>query len=624
MSSKYNNLKKRLTKKILDINFDGRFLSVYLMIAVIFLYLISGLFELQLVSGRKNLLAATRTSQSTELIIPPRGLIYDSNDQILAYNAPSYSLYIEKSLLQVDKEREVITKLAESFGREPNDLLDTYRSQAYSAGNTENDIKIITGIDSDSYFKGLGIVSSLKGVRLESENLRTYRDAPYFSNILGYIGKPNELDLVDGVYTISKVGKDGVEKVYDEYLRGKAGKEVLQKKYLEGTETTFIQEVAKSGDNVHLTIDGQWQKKLSEIMQERLEVLGAFASAGVVMDSNTGEIKAMVSLPNYDNNLFVDAIKNEQYTSLLSDPRSPLINRPIALQLPSGSIYKIVGASAALEERVITSGTVINSEGCMKLSAGVEFCEADKKVLGDLTVVSALSKSSNLFFCKVAMRMNSQADGIDTILTYARDYGLGQKTGVDLLGEQIGSLPSPELKKKLFNENWYVGDDCNSIIGQGLLTVTPLQMTVAVSAVNNGGNILKPQVLSKIVDQEGNVVKEMTPETVRKVAVSETNLETIKQGMRSAAEEGSASLLKGLPGDIIMKTGSADAAELINGKLYEGAHSWVTGCFNDNGNDYCFVFMQQWGGRGFQTVPIVKKFVNCVQQDFASKCQDIN
>lgn len=624
MLSKYKKLKQIFLERFSDINFDGRFLSVYLLIFIIFAYLFSGLFELQLVSGRQNLLAATRTSQSTELIIPPRGLIYDSNDQILAYNAPSYTLYVEKSSLPVDKEREVITELAEVFGREPDDLLDTYRSQAYFPGNTDSDIKILSGINSDSYFKGLGKVASMKGVRLESENLRTYRDASYFSNIVGYIGKPNEQDLVDGVYSISKVGKDGVEKVYDDYLRGKAGKEVLQKQYLEGTETTFIQEVAESGDNIHLTIDGQWQKKLSEIMQERLEVLGAFASAGVVMDSNTGEIKAMVSLPNYDNNLFVDAIKTEQYKRLLSDPRSPLINRPIALQLPSGSIYKIVGASAALEEGVITSGTVINSEGCMKLSAGVEFCEADKKVLGDLTVVSALSKSSNLFFCKVAMRMNTQTEGIETILTYARDYGLGQKTGVDLLGEQVGSLPSPELKKKLFNENWYVGDDCNSMIGQGLLTVTPLQMTVAVSAVNNGGRILRPQVLSKIVDQEGNIVKEMMPEIVRKVGVSETNLDTIKAGMRSAAEEGSASLLKGLPGDIIMKTGSADASELINGKLYEGAHSWVTGCFNNDGNDYCFVFMQQWGGRGFQTVPIVKKFVNCVQQDFASKCQDIN
>lgn len=624
MLLKYKSLKKRLKKWILTINFDGRFLSVNILISIVFLYLFSGLFELQLVSGRQNLLAATRTSQSTELIIPPRGLIYDSNEQLLAYNAPSYTLYVEKDSLPVENEREVITTLAKAFSREPDDLLDTYRSQAYSPGNTENNIKILSGINSDSYFRGLGKVAAMKGVRLESENLRTYRDAQYFSNIIGYIGKPNEQDLVDGVYTISKIGKDGVEKVYDEYLRGKAGKEVLQKQYLEGTETKFIQEVEEPGDNIYLTIDGEWQRKLSEIMQERLEELGAFASAGVVMDSNTGEIKAMVSLPNYDNNLFVDAIKNEQYTRLLSDPRSPLINRPIALQLPSGSIYKIVGASAALEEGVITSGTIINSEGCMKLSAGVEFCEADKKVLGDLTVVSALSKSSNLFFCKVAMRMNTQTEGINTILTYARDYGLGQKTGIDLLGEQIGSLPSPELKKKLFNENWYVGDDCNSMIGQGLLTVTPLQMTVAVSAVNNGGSIFKPQVLSKIIDQEGNVVKQMTPQVVRKVAVSKATLETIKLGMRSAAEEGSASLLKDLPGDIIIKTGSADASELINGKLYEGAHSWVTGCFNNNGKDYCFVFMQQWGGRGFQTVPIVKKFINCVQQDFVSKCQDVN
>jgi penicillin-binding protein 2 len=463
----------------------------------------------------------------------------------------------------------------------------------------------------------------LLGITIQNDTQRRYSDPEYFSHIIGYIGKPTEDELSDEVFTVSKVGKLGVEKVFDDYLRGKVGKKIEQKQYLEDIESTFISENKVDGDNLHITIDSRWQKKLSDIMEESLEQVEGFASAGIIMDSNNGEIKAMVGIPGYDNNLFSDGIKNEQYQKFLNDDKTPLLNRPIALQLPSGSIFKVVGASAGLESGVINRNTIIRSEGCLELSAGIVFCEADKKVLGNLNVVQALSQSSNLFFCKVAMSLNRDADGIYTTLKYAEDYGLGSKTGIDLFGEQVGTLPSPELKKKLFNENWYLGDDCNSMIGQGLLTVTPIQMIVMASAINNGGEVLKPHVLDKVVSQENEIVKESQKEVTRKVNVSEDNLNIIKDGMRSAAKEGSGSILRDLDADIIIKTGSADASEVINGKVYSGAHSWIMGCFNHQGIDYCFVVIQQWAGRGYQTVPIIKKFINCVQKDFSPNCEQI-
>ncbi len=624
MELKYKKLKNKISDFISQISLESRSLSVFVLMLAIFAYLLSGLVRLQIVLGRENLLAATRTSQSTELVLPARGLILDSTGQILAYNSARYTVYVEKDKLEVDREREVLTEIANAFKASPEELIDVYRKAVYANKPSESEIKIMQGIDSATYFAGLEKVSDIEGVRLKNESIRVYKDPEYFSNIVGYIGKPEKSELGENIYTISNIGKSGIEKVYESHLQGKAGKKVLQSEYMQDIVSSYTQENEEPGDNIVLSIDGQWQKKITDIMEESLTTVEAFASAGIVMNSDTGEVKAMVSLPNFDNNLFINAIKNEQYESLLSDPRSPLINRPIALQLPSGSIYKIVGASALLEEGILGQGDIIRSEGCIKLSAGVEFCEADRKVLGDLNVVSALSKSSNLFFCKAAMRLNEQAEGINTLTKYAKEYGLGQRTGIDLLGEQEGSLPSPELKRALFNEGWYVGDDCNSIIGQGLLTVTPIQMVVAVSAIHNGGKVLKPSLMKEIVNQEGIVVQKNELKVLRALNVSQENLETIKEGMRSAAEEGSANILKGMAGDILIKTGSADAAEVINGKLYEGAHSWVMGCFNNDGSNYCFVFMQQWGGRGFQTVPIVKKFINCVQKDFESKCQDIN
>ena len=578
---------------------------------------------MQFLQGRQNLLAATRTSQNVSLVLPQRGVIYDASGNILAYNAPTYSIYANKTLIGVENERDTFGILAELVDYDIEVLLDVYRTELYSIPEEDKLIRVLSGINSDTYFKLVENVDELNGFTIQNDTQRRYSDPEYFSHIIGYIGKPSQDELSNEVYTVSRVGKLGVEKVYDEYLRGKVGKKIEQKQYLEDIDSTYISENKSDGDNLHLTIDSRWQKKLSDIMEESLQQVEGFASAGIIMDSNTGEIRAMVGIPGYDNNLFSDGIKNEQYQKFLEDDKTPLLNRPIALQLPSGSIFKVIGASAALESGVINKNTIISSEGCLELSAGIVFCEADKKVLGNLNVVQALSQSSNLFFCKVAMNLNRDADGIYTTLKYAEDYGLGSKTGIDLFGEQIGTLPSPELKKKLFNENWFLGDDCNSMIGQGLLTVTPIQMAVVVSAINNGGEILKPHVLDKVVSQESKVIKVSQKEVLRKVNVSENNLNTIKEGMKLAAKEGSGSILRDLDADIIIKTGSADASEMINGKVYSGAHSWIMGCFDHQGAENCFVVIQQWAGRGYQTVPIIKKFINCVQKDFTPNCEKI-
>lgn len=607
----------------IDSERDYSFIIVYLSIFFVFFFLISGLLQMQFFQGRQNLLAATRTSQNVSLVLPQRGVIYDSNGDVLAYNAPTYSVYADKSIIDVESEREMFSRLANVTDYDVEVLLDVYRSELYGNESQDGLIRILSGINSDMYFRLVDEAEKLSGFSIQNDTQRRYSDPEYFSHVIGYIGKPSESELSEEVFTVSKVGKQGVEKVYDEYLRGKVGKQIEQRQYLENIESTFLSENKIDGHNIHLTIDSQWQKKLTDIMETSLEDVKGFASAGVIMNSDTGEIKSIVGIPGYDNNLFSDGIKNEQYQKFLEDDKTPLLNRPIALQLPSGSIFKVIGASAGLESGVINKNTIIKSEGCLELSSGIVFCEADKKVLGNLNVVQALSQSSNLFFCKVAMSLNREADGINTTLKYAQDFGLGSKTGIDLYGEQVGSLPSPELKKKLFNENWYLGDDCNSMIGQGLLTVTPIQMAVVASAISNGGEILKPHVLGKVVSQDNELIKVSQKEVLRRVGVSEDNLNTIREGMRSAAKEGSGSILKDLDANIIIKTGSADASEAINGKVYSGAHSWIMGCFDHQDQNYCFVVIQQWAGRGYQTVPVIKKFINCVQKDFMTNCDQI-
>ena len=206
----------------------------------------------------------------------------------------------------------------------------------------------------------------------------------------------------------------------------------------------------------------------------------------------------------------------------------------------------------------------------------------------------------------------------------AKTYGVGSSTGLDLVGESAGTLPSAALKKALTGQPWYIGDECNTVIGQGYVTVTPMQMTVAVAAIMNGGKVLKPQLLEKVTDKDGNVVQTMVPQVVRNLNISTKTLEVLQGGLRMGVTAGTAGSLNALGGYIVGKTGSSDAGEWINGKYIAGAHSWVMGCFDYQGSRFCFTVMQQWGGRGYKTVPILKKFINCVDNNFANNCDAIN
>ena len=318
--------------------------------------------------------------------------------------------------------------------------------------------------------------------------------------------------------------------------------------------------------------------------------------------------------------LFVYNREYTDYQNLINDPRKPLFNRPIALQLPPGSTWKIFAATAALEGGAINESTVFFSNRCMDLPGGIKFCEADNGYLGQVTLMKAFASSSNIYFCNTAIALNTKYGGPSYLLDTAKTFGLGKKTGIDLYGEGAGSLPSPELKEQLYHEPWYIGDDCNTVIGQGMVTVTPLQMAVGVSAIVNGGDIMKPYLVSSIVDQDGNTVKQFLPEINGKVNASQATLDIVKKGMKAVVANGTASALRDIPGNAIAKTGSSDAAEVINGRRYAGAHSWTIGCFDYDGQNYCFAVMLQYGGRGFKSVTIMKNFINCLYSDFRGYC----
>lgn len=604
---------------------NWKFLPIYILLSIVAIFILFNLFKMQLIDGNDFLVKATYINRTEQKVVSPRGLIFDSSGQKLAYNIPSYTLYVDPAKIDEQIEQQIIIQLADALNLNSKKLWNSYKSEVFLANGKRNTsrITITSDISFDKYIDVLSIVDKYQGVNIEVEPVRNYVDSQYFAHILGYVGAPTQNDLEQGIYSKSQIGKSGIEKTYDQYLRGKDGLQIIETAVHDKKQNIFIPQQVEYGDNLYLTLDSKWQKKLYDVMQVQLQQTGAFASGGVIVNSDTGEVKAMVSLPSFDNNLFAKGISVNEFTKLIQNPKTPLLNRVIALQLPPGSIFKIIGATAGLQEKVITSEQQILSDRCLELPGDIKFCEADEGYLGYVDVTDALSKSSNIYFCNVALMLNSQRQGIRTLEKYAYDYGIAQLTGIDILGEQTGSMATPELKQKLWNVPWYLGDECNAIIGQGFVTVTPLQMTMAMSAINNGGKIIKPHLLARVESQTGQVIAQQQTEVVRQLDVDQQVFNTIKQAMREGATTGTASLLADVPGEIIAKTGSSDAGEYIQGKYYDGAHSWLMGCFKHQGSNYCFTIMQQWAGRGYKTVPIMKKFISCVYSDFNSNCENI-
>lgn len=612
----------------LDSNdFKWRVILVYSILAAVIVYLFIGAFQLQLIEGERSLLIANRTNHLQTRILAPRGLIYDENGTKLAGNIPAYSLYIKPQLISQNDEPELIKKLATLLNINEADFIESYNSKVYNEAGVRSAAERITlksDLTFDEYFNIISIIDTLPGVNLSVEAVRQYDEATNFANIIGYIGDPSQNDIDNGIYPESQVGKIGIERKYDEYLRGEDGQTINTKETLTGKQVQNQVIPPNSGDSVYLNIDSKWQIYLSDILNGVVADNNSFGGAAVVMNANTGEIKALVTNPNYDNNLFANGISGKDYSELINNVKKPLFNRPISIQLPPGSIMKIFGAAAILESGAVSADTKLLSDRCLDLPGNIKFCEADSSYLGWVNVKEALAKSSNIFFCKAMQELRS-VSSYDYYYDIANSFGIGQTTGIDIGGEAKGVLPSADYKRDLINQPWYIGDECNTVIGQGYVTVTPLQMTVAVSAVVNGGNVLKPYLLDSVVNEYGEIVYKQDVEVVRTLNISDSTLKTIKDGLVMGVSAGTLGGLKALPKELnlIGKTGSSDAGEWINGKYYSGAHSWVMGCFDLDNETYCYTVMQQWGGRGYRTVPIMKKFINCLYNDFSDNCKAI-
>ena len=467
------------------------------------------------------------------------------------------------------------------------------------------------------------------GILIQAEPLRRYPTGETTAHIVGYIGRisPEELAHVNPdpqsgepqrYLATDRIGKTGAELAYEEILRGRLGvSEIQVDAGGRPIGAPFYSRPAEPGMDVVLTLDTDLQEEVTAILQKYITQANnkrpgyyrpVYSGVAIAMDPRNGQILAMVSLPTYDNNRFVQGMTAAEFSALLQDPTNPLLNRAISGQYPPGSTFKLVVAGAGLEEGVITPETRIVDRGALLVPNRYDptlpplvFPCWLRSGHGALNVVGGIQHSCNVFFFTVAggtpEKQYEDGLGIERLVRYAHAYGYAEPTGLGFPGESSGLIPTPEWKEEVLGEPWVQGDLYNMAIGQGNILATPLQVLNTAATVANGGTRYRPQLLLRVVDSEGRVVQDFQPIVEQQLPVDPAYLALIRQGMRQAIAQGSNLAARNAVVPIAGKTGSAEFGPYLY-KDVRQAHAWFVAFAPYEDPQLAVVVMIEGGGQG--------------------------
>jgi len=611
-----------------------RYLFVFLLFASLFTLLIVDLSELQIVKGEEMLAKSVNNQVKIRKIPAYRGVFFDRNGNLLAQNSPSMKVYIALEHYMdtsgmIDSELLEKTSvtlggiLGDSWKKTSDDGKQEYSSisekvySVYKESMYFKEVLIASDIDDTVAIKIKADSESLPGVYIENGSKRSYPEGSVISHLLGYTGDVSAEDLenLDYVDSTDVIGKTGLEKEYDERLLGTSGEMAWEVDALGRTlsKEGYVVSEPESGENLYLTIDINLQNELYDIVKNGVKTYSANAGAAVVEDVTNGEILGMVSFPSYDNNLFVGGISQKNYSKLVNDKKNPLMNRAIAAQMPPGSTFKTIVATAALDAGAITKETKYVSRRGYTFSSGAPFQDYRNNAYGVLNLIEAISVSSNIYFCEVIRNWD-----MDKLVPYLEKFGIGSYTGIDIPGEAPGRLPSPANKIALANTTspwldpiWYPeGDSCNSVIGQGITLVTPVQMANWTSAIANGGTLNTPH-LAKTFENEKKEKEDLSFEPIYTKIASKEALATTREGMWSTVNgtRGNIHTLSGLKVQVAAKTGTAEFGALNSKGEYENTHAWVTTFFPYDEPKYALTIFLEDGGESINAVRMAREMI---------------
>jgi len=528
--------------------------------------LISRLWYLQIIRGSD--MRATSENNRIRLTRLPaaRGLVYDRFGDLLVDNRPSFDVVLVPE--DARDRAETLSMLAQHLG-EPVDDLDR-RIRAPSRRPPYAGIVVERDVEWDDVVALETHQLDLPGVSIQVQPRRSYPHGPLASHLLGYVGEASDRELSDDARRRPGdiIGKGGLERVWDDELRGTAGGQQVEVDAL-GRRVRVLEEVPDvPGDTLVLTIDRDLQAFAEQAMGDHR---GAF----VALDPRNGEILAMVSKPDYDPNLFARGIRAAEWHQLTTDPWKPLTNRVTQGTFAPGSIFKVAVAAGLLAENVVTPHTHVFCPGGMQFGNRWFRCW-NRNGHGSVDLHTGIMQSCDVFFYTGGQRL-----GIDKLAEYVRRFGLGFPTGVGLPHESAGIIPDSEWKRRRFDAPWYPGETLSVAIGQGYVTVTPLQMATMAATIANGGTRYRPQVVKRIEAPDGSVRREMAPEILGFADVEASVLDEVRAGMRDVVMSERGTGKRGrVPGVAVAgKTGTAQVVSLSEatgkgGRERTRDHAW--------------------------------------------------
>jgi len=609
----------------LNSNIQIRLRIVIYLAAAFLVTLMLRLYFLQVISGDIYAEMATENVSRSASIIAPRGNIYDRNGKLLVKSIPVAAVAVQPDIL-LDNE-EALQLLAGYLDMPVSDI----RKELEDANISYLErVFIKTGIDRPTIIKIEESSDSLPGVEVVDVYLREYEYGVLASHILGYTGEIDEEKLSSGQYGGDYAGGDqigltGLEEQYESVLKGEKGKLVYEVDPL-GRPVRIIEKTEPvSGSDIYLTIDIELQNVAEEallngILEARDKTIKDTdenyivpGGAAVVLDAKNGEILAMASYPTYDPEVFSGGISVEDWEYLNdAENQYPLNNRAV-LSYPPGSTFKVVTSYAGLMENIISEYSVFSCHGVW-FGLGSDFPKYcwNKSGHGSLNIRQAIRDSCDIYFYQVGYGLFLKLDNAEELLQkYARDFGFGSKTGIDLPSEDKGRIPDREWKKEYFKENventvWYPGDTVNMSIGQGDILVTPLQMAMVYATVANKGIQYQPHLVMGIKDQHQGAELEETVKNWKDLELDENYMDIIEDGLSMVVKSGGTAwyAFRNFPLDEIPLAGKSGTAEVFGKQDY----AWFASYGPIGNPEYVIVIMlEQAGGGSSNVAPIIEK-----------------
>jgi penicillin-binding protein 2 len=565
------------------------------------LLIVCQLWYLQVLEGLRFQEASDKNRIRVRPIAAPRGILFDRNGMPLVDNRPAFTL----SLIPRELDRDPVKRDA-TLGRLASLLQIPFAELQEAVTRVSPDsilpVRVRRGLSMDDVARVEEWKLELPGVIVEVEPQRAYPTSRFAAHLLGYVREASDEQLKQGRYRRGDmVGQSGLERLLDEFLRGKDGGERIEVDAM-GRQMRMIQSTEPHpGAQVVTTID----RRIQEAAEKAME---GHAGAVVVMDPRNGDVLAMVSTPAFEIDRFTGTIDRNAWLRVIQDPEHPLLNRTIQSQYAPGSVFKIVVAAAGLQEGTLAPTDNTYCNGQFRLGEWT-FKDWKEGGHGHVDLLGAMRHSCNIFFYEKGLKIGGTA-----IAKYANAFGLGAATQIDLPGEKLGLIPQPKLRRdKRVGGGWHAGETVNMSIGQGAVLVTPMQVARFMSAVANGGVLWKPRLVQRIERPEKGVVWSDGGTVTGHVELSPMVWAFLRQSLWSVVNEngtGAGARIAGL--DVAGKTGTAQM--IAKSRADKGQdHAWFASFATVGEPEAVVIVLVERGGKGGQVAaPIARKILNAI------------